>query len=148
MRKMGASFATPIDGLTSGDDQTHRPSEKLRRMHWCLAEAKRVQFRKFLRTAVSATLTQDARQEMLLVRMTACDADLNQKSGLVGLVKTAGGATNLCIATVTALEQLCTPFAHEPAADSSAGDAAASKPELDAGLIATEGRQSLSISFH
>ena len=79
---------------------------------------------------------------MLLVRMTACDADLNQKSGLVGLVKTAGGATNLCIATVTALEQLCTPFAHEPAADSSAGDAAASKPaELGTHLIASKSRQ-------
>ena len=137
MRKMGASFAIPIDGLTSGDDQTHRPSDKLRRMHWCLAEAKRVQFRNVLRTAASATLNQDARQEMLLVRMTACDADLNQKSGLVGMVKTAGGATNLCIATVTALEQLCTPFAHEPAAvGSSAGDAAVSKPaELDTELM-------------
>jgi len=128
-RKGCASLAAPVDGLTLGDYEHHRPSAKVRCMIWCIAEAKRVEFRSFLRTAVSATLTQDVRQEMLLVRMTACDAALNQRSGMVGLVRTMGGATNLCLATMTAIEQLCSPFVHQP------NITAVSKSELDTALM-------------
>ena len=128
-QKMGASFAAPIDGVTLGDDRTHKPSTKVRCMVFCIAEAKRMQFHTFLRTAVSATLTQDVRNELLLVRMTACDAALNQRSGTVGLVKTAGGGTNLVLATIAAVEQLCTPFAHQPI------NTAASKPEIGTALM-------------
>ena len=128
-RKGCASLAAPIDGLTLGDYEHHRPSAKVRCMIWCIAEAKRVEFRSCLRTAVSATLTQDVRQEMLLVRMTACDAALNQRSGMVGLVRTMGGTTNLCLATMTAIEQLCSPFVHQP------NITAVSKSELDTALM-------------
>ena len=128
-RHMGASLAAPVDGVTSGESSKSKPSRKVACMLWCLGEAKRMRFREFLKTAVSATLNQDVRQEQLIVRMTACSADLTQMSGAVGMVKTAGGATNLCLATITALEQLCTPFAHQP------GPAASKPPELDKALM-------------
>ena len=89
-----------------------------------------MRFREFLRAAVSATLTQDSRQELLLVRMSACNAELDMQVGTIGMVRTHGGATSLAVATLTVLENFCTPYSHQPA-----GAAGSKAPSLDTGLM-------------
>ena len=61
-RCAGGSLDVRMEGI-SAQTQGSRGSQKMKSMQWCIAEAKRTRFRSFLRTAVSATLTQDARQQ-------------------------------------------------------------------------------------
>ena len=114
----------PLDGFTIGD------RTKLRKLEWCMAEAVREQFRRFILTACSATLTQDGRGKHLLVMLNACSEALETKNVCISLVATQGGATNLCLATIRAIEELCTPGYGRP------GKPAGSPPdEADANLL-------------
>ena len=60
-RRSGGSLDACLEGTTA---KSHGglPSRKLKAMQWCIAEARRTRFWTFLKTDVSATLTQDARQ--------------------------------------------------------------------------------------
>ena len=102
-RQQGGNLQMRIDGFTIGDPK------KLRKLEWCIAEAIRARFRNFLLTAGSATLTQDGRGRHLLVMLHACNKALDARTDYISLVETPGGALNLCLATIQALEEFCTP---------------------------------------
>ena len=72
LRSAGATCMTGIGSL------------KIRKMLQCLAEAKREYVRQSLIEAESISVTQDVRSPQLLVRYTACNADLNRTSSVLG----------------------------------------------------------------
>ncbi len=63
---------------------------KVRRMEYCLAEARRVHIRAQLRKACSISLQRDARQARLAVHFTAVDPALNTYRGLLGVQRNFG----------------------------------------------------------
>lgn len=97
-------------GMAFGEDENIGKTKKLAAMTWCLAEAKREDFRKFLRNAESSTIVQDGRKNRLFVRLKTCDSYLNVRHGNVGLQRgTAGGHKQLAEKTITALIDFATP---------------------------------------
>ena len=109
-RRQGASLALPIDGFTLGSQTGH----KARQLEWCVAEAIRLRHRKFLSAAGSATLTQDGRGKHLLVMVQGCSMSLQTQVNHISLVATQSGATNLCLATIQAIAEFCTPGVGRP----------------------------------
>ena len=105
-RQNGASLVTKTPGFSNDGTK----GAKNRKLEWCIAEARRMFFREFIRRAedCSVTLAQDGRGKHLMVRAIACNSNLRTASATLGIVETHGGATNLCIATLTVLERFCT----------------------------------------
>ena len=127
-RKKGASLhtASPISNDTCN-------GMKHRQVEWCIAETRRYILRMFIEkwTAGSVTLLQDGRGKHVLVRACACNDELESVTGTLSLVSTQGGATNLCIATLTALEEFCTPGFGRPGKP----NPKAPPPQLDKSLL-------------
>ena len=99
----GCSNSMPVEGFSSG-------VKRNRKLEWCIAETLRARFRTFVETsaAVSASLIQDGRGKHLMVRASACNDKLQTALSNIGVIATQGGATNLCVATLTALQEFCT----------------------------------------
>ena len=125
-RRTGGSLDARLEGLTA-KTQDGDAVKKLLCMQWCLAEAKRAQYRDFIRRAASATLSQDARQTSLMVRLAASTRDVEQRVFTLGIITTLGGASNLCMATIEALEKFCTPGHGMPVYNRHGGAAAGSQ---------------------
>jgi hypothetical protein len=88
---------------------------KTRRMEWCLAEARRVLHRRFLKRATVASLLQDARQRTLLLRLVATNSELQTRHLVLGLERDYGsGASAVQSATVQAMRNLCTVRGQPP----------------------------------
>ena len=105
-RKNGASLVAP--SAMSGDTSN---GFKHRQIEWCIAETRRYILRMFIEkwAAGSVTLLQDGRGKHVLVRASACDDALEHVSGTLSVVASQGGATNLCVATLQAIQEFCTP---------------------------------------
>ena len=71
-------------------DQSFR--KKGSKMRYCLAEAVRDRYRRFLSTASSMTLTQDGSDGRQLYRFCAAGGDAQVCSGVMGLVRCAKGS--------------------------------------------------------
>eukprot|EP00969_Alexandrium_andersonii_P307284 13583110-Alexandrium_andersonii.AAC.1 len=85
------------------------------RMVFCLAEGVRIVVREFLGQATCASLSQDARKQRLLSRMTATTPGLDTRSFVLGLQRDYGSThMELCKATRRSFEQLCTPLFGAP----------------------------------
>ena len=121
-------------GMAFGEDESVGRAKKLRAMTWCLAEAKRNEFRKFLRNAACSTLVQDGRKNRLFVRIKTCDSSLQIRHGNVGLVRgTGGGHKRLAEKTVGALIDFCTPGLGAPSMGT--GNKVPPRPDCDAHLL-------------
>ena len=128
-RRTGSSLVVATEGFTRGD----KNGKRNRKLEWIIAEARRSVFRQFITSSIdcSVTLTQDGRGKHLLVRANACSDQLRTAAATMSIVTTQGGATNLCVGTLTALEEFCTeglgrPYGFHP-------DAPA--PQLDHALL-------------
>ena len=99
----GCSTHMPVEGFSNCGLRN-------RNLQWCIAETLRARFRTFLAdsAAVSASLIQDGRGKHLMVRASACNDKLQRAHVNIGVITSRGGATNLCLATLTALEGFCT----------------------------------------
>ena len=108
-RRTGSSLTVAVPGFSSENSMRNR------KLEWCIAEARRCIFRTFIESSnCSATLMQDGRGKHLLVRAVACNEKLDVATATLSLVLTQGGATNLCVATLKALEDFCTPGLGRP----------------------------------
>ena len=123
-RRLGGNLQMPAEGFTIGD------AKKNRKIAWCIAEAQRGKFREFLKTAGSATLTQDGRGKHLLVMLHGCNRALDTAVNHVSVVTTQGGATNLCVATLQALTEFCAPGNGRPSKP-----AGSPRDVIDTGLL-------------
>ena len=84
-------------------------STKTSRMRWAVVEAMREKDRLFLKQAVTIVLARDERRNRLLVRFSACDAQLNVRRGFMGQVRGAGGKSLQVVnATRKVLKEFCT----------------------------------------
>ena len=90
--------------------------DKLRKLSFCLAEAKRMLLRAWLKDeAVSISLQQDERHQRLLVRFTAASATLQRRSGVLGLAKNFGSCAGaVSAATEKVIRQFCTLCCEAP----------------------------------
>ena len=77
-----ATGATAVNGM---DDVGAR--KKVRKLQYCLAQAKRDEFRKFWAKCASMTLAQDKRGSRLLARWRACTPNLELRTGIIGLAQ-------------------------------------------------------------
>ena len=86
---------------------------------WVLAEAARELNRVFFKSrGVVLSLQQDARAMTLSVRYSGCNADLQRRQGLLGMVDTRrwrdGFSENIKEATLLAIKHACTPLYKPP----------------------------------
>ena len=93
-------------------------SKKLRKMKWCLAEARRALNRRRLRAACAVGLHQDARKGWLAVRFSACGRDLEAHVGVLGCARLANDysldALGVRRATMDIIKAACTPLSDPP----------------------------------
>jgi hypothetical protein len=93
-------------GATSKDGvATVGQRRKVRRMQWCLAEAKRYAARCALKSAESISIQEDKRATRFLMRYKCCSAKLEVSSGVLCLSREVGdiglnGADKLRAATL------------------------------------------------
>ena len=102
---------------------------KLRKMQWCLAEAKRDWNRQQLKSATCIAIMQDQRQSRFVLRFRSVDDNFEVATGLVDLSRVVGdvdywGADAIRRATLLAIQRCCTP-SHPPLA------AITKKPDCD-----------------
>ena len=88
-RQNGASLVTKTPGFSNDGTQC----AKNRKLEWCIAEARRMFFREFIRRAedCSVTLAQDGRGKHLMERAIACNSNLRESRGAIlncGLLNT------------------------------------------------------------
>ena len=90
--------------------------EKLQKLTYCLAEAKRMMLRVWLKdNAVTIALQQDERHQRLLLRFTAASGSLERRSGVIGLAKNFGsGAGGIRNATESIVRNFCSPGSMTP----------------------------------
>eukprot|EP00959_Pyramimonas_sp_CCMP1952_P461847 9482273-Pyramimonas_sp.AAC.1 len=127
---MGATLkgnATSVDGLPG-----RFGGKKMRRMQFCLADAKRDITKQHLKEASTITLSQDMRKTRFLLRYKLALPDLSVHSGILDLRREVPngviiGADLLRRATLKGLEQACTP--------KQAPEASSVEPELDRSLL-------------
>ena len=105
-RRTGSSLVVSTEGFTRDD----KNGQRNRKLEWIIAEARRSVFRQFIKSSIdcSVTLTQYGRGKHLLVRANACSDQLRTAAATMSIVTTQGGATNLCVGTLTSLEEFCT----------------------------------------
>ena len=87
---------------------------KVRRMQWCLAEAKRTCAREALRRSLCIAIAQDKRNTRFLLRFRCVDEHLNVHEGVMCLAHDVNsvdcaGADGLRRATLRGIEHICTP---------------------------------------
>ena len=104
IRKRGKS--SEIDGIGG-----HR---KIRRLLWCLAEAKRARSRRVLATASTIAVHQDKGQGFLHTRFTACGDKFSKVSGVIGLTQMVGGHREIILSTDEVLQRFCSPGSFRP----------------------------------
>lgn len=90
--------------------------DKMRKLSFCLAEAKRMMVRTWLMDkAKTIALQQDERHQRLLLRFTAASDTLERKSGVIGLAKHFGsGAGTVSKTTEGVIRAFCSPGAMAP----------------------------------
>jgi hypothetical protein len=95
---------------------------RTRRLEWCLAEARRVLHRRFLRTAGAVTLLQDARKNMLLLRAVAANDRLETRAFVLGIERDYG-SSNVAIqrATMKIIKGMCQMGRHAPGGPGDSG---------------------------
>jgi len=90
---------------------------KIRRMLWCLAEAKRVRARRVLAKSRTIAIHQDKGQGHLHTRFTACNDKLQRVSGIVGLTCSLGGHREIIASTKEVLQTFCTLGCFRPGSE-------------------------------
>ena len=99
-RVAGHSFSQGADGMGR---------RKVTKMALCLAETCFHRDREFLRSATMMALRQDVRQQMLLVRYSACSESLECRRGTLGMVHLdAGGNAALQAGIIQVVTEFCT----------------------------------------
>ena len=92
--------------------------KKLRRMTWCLAEARRSMYRDQILKAVSSNLHQDSRKGRLAIRFQCCGNALSPTAGVLGTANIAKDysldARGLQRATIAIIQQFATPKLDPP----------------------------------
>ena len=128
---IGAGVAPPLaqfekvlaltkQGKASGDMMPGVGSRKrVRKIKWCLAEARREHRRSQMKAATCIALHQDARKGQLALRFTACGKDLTPMVGVLGcasMTQTIGSVDAAAISKCTkdVVERLCTPMKNPP----------------------------------
>lgn len=82
---------------------------------WCLREALLDIDRKFMKSARSLAICRDERHQRLLIRFTGSTANLETRSGVLGMARDMGAtADNIVAATKQVFEQFCTPRLNAP----------------------------------
>lgn len=105
------------DGKSDGDKGVRNIGKrwKIRRMKFCLAEAKRVLMRSALAKAKVIALHQDCRKGMLAVRYVSVDSNLQVSKGVLGCLNLKEcDALGLRDATIKIVHDACVPFHHAP----------------------------------
>ena len=97
-------------------------AKKIRKIVWCLAEAKRLFHLEKLRTSTTVALHQDGRKGFLAVRFACCGADdLRVTRGVLGIANLAQSfdlsASGMQKATIAVLQAACTPLQRPPFID-------------------------------
>jgi len=104
--------------------------KKVRKMRWCLAEAKRHIQIQWYKDAQVASVHQDVGQGLLALRFQTCDWNIEARHGLAGVISLAKefslDAPGIAKGTLTVLKQACTRFLSPPFPA-----AKAPKPEVD-----------------
>ena len=77
-----ANGGTDINGIKDSGAR-----KKIRKLQFCLAEAKRRESRNFWRKCTSMTLAQDKRGARLVARWRACTTDLEVRTAVIGLAR-------------------------------------------------------------
>ena len=115
-------FQTVLSLTRKGQLPEHLPNvghrKKLRRMKWCLAEARRMVKRQYLKSSRVVSLHQDARKGRLAVRFTCCGPKLKPKVGFLGSAsltsKFSTDAGGIKQAIVHIVHEFCTPLRRPP----------------------------------
>ena len=108
-------------------------SSKDSAMTWCLAEALLDKDRAFVRGAKSLALCRDDRHQRLLIRFTGANAQLETRSGVLGIgIDKGASADDIAMATKTVFEEFCTPRRNAP---SHGQGPVGLKPDVDARLL-------------
>ncbi len=98
-----------VAGKSFDFDETIGRTAKLRRMTWCLAEAKRTLHRAFLRSSVVIGIRQDVSRSRLLIRFAATQSGGHMRRGVLGMEKDIpGGGRALVTATNRIISRICT----------------------------------------
>lgn len=124
-----ADFQAVLDATRAGQCTSNLTkvgrSKKLRKMKWCLAEARRAMTRKHIKPARVMALHQDVRKQWLAIRFSACGPDLVARVGVLGVANLPRNysldALGIRQATIDIVKQFCTscrapPFAEPPTA--------------------------------
>ena len=98
-RKSGAAYGTEL-GIGK--------REKVAKMSWCIAEAKRTLNRRFLRRASACSVMQDERKSRLLIRFKAATKELEVRYGIVRVLQSCGDYVHLTKLFHKALTSFCT----------------------------------------
>ena len=122
-----ADFQTVLDSTRAGQCTSNLAkvgrSKKLRKMKWCLAEARRAMNRKRIKASRAMALHQDGRKQWLAIRYSACGQDLKARVGVLGVANLPRNYTldalGIRQATIDIVKQLCTskrapPYCNEP----------------------------------